>query len=82
MKNLLVIKKYRNKLNGLIRLSRKIYYSEKLENKKNYVNGLWDTVNDLIGKTKNIVQTYFMMMANNLPIQTIFQMHLINTSQI
>ena len=29
-----------------------MYYSQKLENNKNYVNGLWDTVNDLTGKNK------------------------------
>ena len=39
-------------INTLIRLSRKMYYSQKLENNKNNVNGLWDTVNDLTGKNK------------------------------
>lgn len=43
-------KKYRNKLNGLIRLSRKMYYSEKCENNAKNVNGLWDIVNDISGK--------------------------------
>ena len=50
--NVVSYKKYRNKLNGLIRLSRKMYYSQKLENNKNHVNGIWDTVNDLTGKNK------------------------------
>ena len=79
--NFVSYRKYRNKLNGLIRLSRKMYYSQKVENNKNNVNGLWDTVNDLTEKTKKIVQTYFMIMVNNLPIQTTYQMHLIHTSQ-
>ena len=50
--NFVSYRKYRNKLNGLIRLSRKMYYSQKFENNKNNVNGLWDTVNDLTGKNK------------------------------
>ena len=29
-----------------------MYYSQKFENNKNNVNGLWDTVNDLTGKNK------------------------------
>ena len=45
-------KKYRNKLNTLIRLSRKMYYSQRVENNKNNLNGLWKTVNDLMGKNK------------------------------
>ena len=43
-------RKYRNRLNSLIRLSRKMYYSQKFENNKNNVNGLWDTVKEITGK--------------------------------
>ena len=45
-------KKYRNKLTSIIRLSRKLYYSKKLETNKDNANALWRTVNDLIGKKK------------------------------
>ena len=43
-------KKYRNQLNSLIRLSRKMYYSQQCENNKDNPNGLWETIKDLTGK--------------------------------
>ena len=48
--NFKIYRKYRNKLNILVRLSRKMYYSQKFENNINNVNGLWDTVNEITGK--------------------------------
>ena len=44
--------KYRNKLTSIIRLSRKMYYSEEIESNNSNVNALWSTVNDLLGKSK------------------------------
>ena len=46
-------KKYRNILTSMIRLSRKLYYSKKIETNTNNVKSLWDTVNNLIGKKKH-----------------------------
>ena len=43
-------KKYRNILTSLIRLSRRLYYSNKLEENKQSSTLLWSTVNDIIGE--------------------------------
>ena len=48
-------KQYRNRLTSIIRLSRKLYYSRKLENSKNNVNSLWNCVNDLVGEKIHIL---------------------------
>ena len=45
-------KKYRNKLTTLIRLSRKLYYSNKLEGNKSNLNSVWRTINELIKRKK------------------------------
>ena len=51
-------KKYRNKLTTLIRLSRKLYYSNKLAQNKGDLNKVWKTINDLIkNKKKNHPET-------------------------
>ena len=44
-------KKIRNKLTTLIRLSRKLYYSNKLANNNN-LNKVWQTINELIKNSK------------------------------
>jgi len=41
-------KRYRNTLTTLIRLSRKLYYSTKIENNKDNNNSLWQIIKDLI----------------------------------
>ena len=46
-------KKYRNKLTSIIRLSRKLYYSNKILSTQNN-NSLWNIIKDLIGKKKHI----------------------------
>ena len=51
-KNMTEYKKYRNTLTSVIRLSRKLYYSEKIDTNTNNTKSLWDTVNNLIGKKK------------------------------
>ena len=52
-------KKFRNKLTSLIRLSRKMYYSKKIESNKSNNNSLWQIVKDLIGtKKKNTSETF------------------------
>ena len=52
-------KKYRNKLTSLIRLSRKMYYSQKIESNKSNTNSLWQIIKDLIGtKTKDTSNTF------------------------
>ena len=57
--NLVKYKKYRNLLNTLIRLSRKMYYSRKFENNTNNLNGLWETVNEITGKNNKVDPTVF-----------------------
>ena len=46
-------KKYRNKLTSIIRLSRKLYYSNKIENSKDNNKLLWQTINDILGKKRS-----------------------------
>ena len=50
--NMTEYKKYRNILTSIIRLSRKLFYSKKIETSKNNIKSLWETVNNLIGKNK------------------------------
>ena len=49
-------KKYRNKLTSIIRLSRKLYYSNKIASTQNN-NSLWNIIKDLTGKKKHINTT-------------------------
>ena len=49
-------KKYRNKLTTLIRVSRKRYYSDKLESNKENKNSLWRTINDIIKRRISRIQ--------------------------
>ena len=46
-------KKYRNKLTSLIRTSRKMYYSEKLNSVKSNMKATWGIINDLIERKKH-----------------------------
>ena len=46
-------KKYRNKLTTIIRTSRKMYYSERLDKAKSNMKLTWGIINELIGKKKN-----------------------------
>ena len=46
-------KKIRDKLTGIIRESRKMYYSDKLRLVKGNLTTTWKIINELIGKKKN-----------------------------
>ena len=53
-------KKYRNKLNSLIRKSKKEYYYKKFESVKDNLQKTWKTINNIIGrKKKGTIQTQF-----------------------
>ena len=54
-------KTYRNYLTFIIRLSRKLYYSNNIEQNKSNVNSLWKTVNGLLGKKKSENPTSFLI---------------------
>ena len=45
-------KTYRNRLTNIIRTSRKMYYSDKLNTVKSNMKATWEVINDLIGKKK------------------------------
>ena len=45
-------KTYRNKLNNLIRKSKKEYYNKKFESVKNNLRKTWKTINCIIGRNK------------------------------
>ena len=53
-----VYRRYRNKLTSLIRLSRKLYYSKKIDSNKDNNNEIWHIVKDLIGKKSNNSKTF------------------------
>ena len=44
---------YRNKLNHLIRIAKKSYYSKKFNQAKNDIKSTWNTINELLGKKKS-----------------------------
>ena len=44
---------YRNKLNHLIRIAKKNYYSKRLDQAGNDINSTWNTFNELLGKVKS-----------------------------
>lgn len=46
-------KKYRNKLNKLIKHARKLYYSEKLQATSGNTSLTWEILNEILGKTKS-----------------------------
>ena len=46
------IKRYKNKLNHVLRIAKKKYYSEQFEDSKNDIKSTWKTINELLNKTK------------------------------
>ena len=44
---------YRNKLNHLIRIAKKNYYSKRLDQAGNDIKSTWNTFNELLGKVKS-----------------------------
>ena len=46
-------KKYRNKLNHLIRIAKKNYYCEKFSQAQNDIKSTWNTINQLLDKQKS-----------------------------
>ena len=55
IENINKYKVYRNKLTSSIRLARKSYFSNKIENNKDNNQTLWQTVNEILGKKKETV---------------------------
>ena len=50
--NELRYKRYKNKLNHVLRIAKKKYYSEQFEDSKNDIKSTWKTINELLNKTK------------------------------
>ena len=46
-------KRYRNKLNHLIRIAKKSYYSERFSQARNNTKSTWNTINYLLGRKKS-----------------------------
>ena len=46
-------KRYRNKLNHLIRIAKKNYYSKRFSQAQNDIKSTWNTINELLGKKKS-----------------------------
>ena len=46
-------KTYRNKLNNLIRKSKREYFYSKFRNTRNNIKETWKTINSIIGQRKN-----------------------------
>ena len=58
---------YRNKLTHIIRNSRKNYYSNKFNLYKNNIKNTWQTINNILGKTKKTADpTYFVNDSNKI----------------
>ena len=49
-------KRYRNLLTTLIRLSRKLYYSNKLDSNNGNLSKVWQTISELIKSKKSVIQ--------------------------
>ena len=49
-------KTYRNKLNNLIRKSKREYYHKQFERTKNNIRQTWKTINGIIGRCKSVSQ--------------------------
>ena len=45
-------KQYRNKLTDIIRTSKKVYYTQKLENAEGDINATWKVINNVVNKNK------------------------------
>ena len=52
IKNEEIYKKYKNKLNHILRIAKKKYYSGKFDESKNNIKLTWKTINELLNKTK------------------------------
>ena len=48
-----IYKKYRNKLNHLIRIAKKNYYCKKFSQAQNDIKSTWNTINQLLDKQKS-----------------------------
>ena len=46
-------KRYRNKLNAILKRAKKQYYCDLLQKHKNNLSKVWKIINDLIGRNKN-----------------------------
>lgn len=49
--------RYRNKLTSIIRLSKTLYYSQKLKENKDNTRSLWQTINTILGRQKETHNT-------------------------
>ena len=54
--HLVKFKTYRNKLNNLIRKSKREYYHKQFECTKNNIRQTWKTINGIIGRCKSVSQ--------------------------
>ena len=70
-------KRYRNTLTTLIRLSRKLYYSTKIENNKDNNNSLWQIIKDLIDSKRTNKTKLSIIMNRKLKILNKFLTYLI-----
>ena len=60
-------KRYRNLLTTLIRLSRKLYYSSKLDSNNGNLSKVWQTISELIKKQeKSVIQIPWLKMGNEI----------------
>ena len=50
---------YRNKLTSIIRLSRNLYYSNKIDMNKTSNHSIWQIVKDMIGSKNNTPKSFF-----------------------
>ena len=70
VENLQKYKRYRNKLTSIIRLSKTMYFSHKLEENKDNTRSLWQTINTILGRQKeHIIPTNSHTMVKRLTIQ-------------
>ena len=58
-------KTYRNKLNHLIRIAKKNYYSKRLDQAGNDIKSTWNTINELLGREKSKTRLPVSFLNNN-----------------
>jgi hypothetical protein len=58
--NEIQFKKYRNKLDQIIKTAKKTYYHKKFEQSKNDIKETWKTIKSLLNKTNTAQQTQFL----------------------
>ena len=56
---------YRNKLNHLIRIAKKNYYSKRLDQAGNDIKSTWNTINELLGREKSKTRLPVSFLNNN-----------------